>query len=321
MLTTLIAICIVAQTVVCLSATDTCIPRQHIYAAMLWSRMSSRINQHVGNFTQLLREHAFQNESKSISELRFFPSVFSEACEKNRNSAGAGFDKGHGSNMAHQQVWESFYRRRRPCGFHERDVLLVFEYDAFLGDPQAIDRAVESVRAMQTEFHFFGYCFQNANYHPTKTRLAPYCLHAYAVTLKGAKKLLDFVDTCSFFADAQVAILADNKNLTWSYEKQHYDSRYIDAYFSENGIHISGPFLYDGIFVQAKFDHELASLKNGTVVNNKSRGKELHVLQNSTWRSIPNMDVFNSLGVLSKNIMLVSDWQFRKYPEGPPLSE
>lgn len=296
-----------------------CLPSQQLYAAMLYSKRSGssdpRINKHVDNFTQLLLEHGVPNQSKSFAEVLHIPSVYSEACNQDKN-AGGPFDKGHGSNLAHKQVWEYFHRHRRPCGLAQRDVMLVFEYDAFLGHPLAVDMAIESVHAMQTDFHFLGYCYKNSNLHPAKNGLAPYCLHAYAISLGGAKKLIDMVDTCSFFADAQVAILGDSKNITWSYVKQNYDKSYIDKYFFDNGIHISGPFLYDGVFVQAKFDQNLPPLKEGTVVNNKNRGRELHILQNGTWRYIPNMDAFNALGVSPKNVLQLSEWQFRKYPEG-----
>ncbi len=64
---------------------------------------------------------------------------------------------------------------------------------------------------MSTLLSFFlllsGYCFQYAENHPLLSGRAPYCLHAYAVTVQGAKKLLELVDACGAFADAQVGTM------------------------------------------------------------------------------------------------------------------
>jgi len=221
--------------------------------------------------------------------------------------------------MVHKEVWDQFYRNRRPCGLRNNDTLLVFEYDAFLGMHNAGALAIESIQKMTSDFHFLGFCYQRPHLHPRVSGKAPYCLHAYAVTLEGARKLLDLVDSCSIFADAQVAILADSKNITWSFETNTYDKKFVDDYFYENGVHMSGSFLYDGIFVQAKFDDELA-MQEGNIVNNRNRGKELHIFQNKTWRSIPSIDVYRTLvGNTGRKVTVVSEWQFRKAgPEGPP---
>ena len=296
-----------------------CEEKQKITAALLLhgqqqgSKDSShkRIHRYMGNFFR----NIFKNNSNGI-EFVTFPAVFSQACGEDRSLS---FDKGHGSNMAHKEVWDQFYRNRRPCGLRNNDTLVVFEYDAFLGMDDAGALAIESVEKMASDIHFLGFCYQKPNLHPRVSGKAPYCLHAYAVTLEGARKLLDLVDSCSFFADAQVAILADSKNISWSYETSSYDKQFVNDFFYDNGIHLSGNFLYDGIFVQAKFDDELA-LQEGSIVNNRNRGKQLHIFQNKTWRSIPSIDVYrNIVGSTGRKVLVVSEWQFRKAgPEGPP---
>ena len=294
---------------------DVCEKGQRLQAAVIYSQSSRK----TADSVRLQRYMKWFGQSvfnRTDVEVKFFPSIFVEACFQ---SSPAGFDKGHGSNLAHKEVWDYFYRHRRPCGVEERDTMFVFEYDAFLGMQNAGDLAIASAREMNTDFHFLGYCYQKPSYHPAVSKKSPYCLHAYAIQLEGAKKLIELVDACSFFADAQVAILADSKKITWSYEKTSYDKRYVENYFYEQGIHISGPFLYDGIFVQAKFDPTM-SFEDGSVVNNKMRGKQLHILYNSSWRAIPNMDTFNSLGLSRKRVTIVSEWQFKAYPEGPPMA-
>lgn len=298
------------------STEDVCEKGQHIYAAVIYSPplRKSPESHRLHRYMQWFKSGVFNN---SVVEMRFFPSIYVEACFQ---SVPSGFDKGHGSNLAHKEVWDYFYRHRRSCGIDERDTLFVFEYDAFQGMSNAGEFAIAAARKMTTDFHFLGYCFQKPSSHPSISKKAPYCLHAYALQLVGAKKLLELVDSCSFFADAQVAILADSKKISWSYETTSYDKRFVDNYFFDHGIHISGPFLYDGIFVQAKFDPAV-KFQEGDVVNNKMRGKELHVLVNATWRSIPNMEVFASLELTRKKVSVVSEWQFKAYPEGPPLKQ
>lgn len=80
----------------------------------------------------------------------------------------------------------------------------------------------------------------------------------------------------------------DSIKITWSHEATTYDKKIVDDFFYHQGIHISGPFMYDGIFVQAKYDPTII-FREGAGVNNKFRGKELHVLQNSSWRSVPDI--------------------------------
>ena len=300
--------------VVLAAASDNdCEKGQRIYAAVIYSPplRKSPESHRLHQYMKWFKTGVFNTSV----EMRFFPSIYVEACFQ---SVPSGFDKGHGSNLAHKEVWDYFYRHRRSCGIDERDTLLVFEYDAFQGMSNAGELSISAAQRMTTDFHFLGYCFQKPSFHPSISKKAPYCLHAYAIQLTGAKKLLELVDSCSFFADAQVAILADSKKISWSYENTTYDKRFVDSYFFDHGIHMSGPFLYDGIFVQAKFDPAM-KFQEGDVVNNKMRGKELHVLINATWRSIPNMEVFASLGLTRKKVGVVSEWQFKAYPEGPPL--
>ena len=74
--------------------------------------------------------------------------------------------------------------------------------------------------------------------------------------------------------------------------------------------------MFDGVFLQAKMDPYLYNLPDNTVC---SRGKHIHVLLNRTWRSIRSMDQFHAHGYDVKKILSISDWQFRNFPEGPPM--
>lgn len=285
-----------------------CESKQKIFASIIYSpprlmtANAELIHKHVKDFTEQLF-------NQSEIEFHFFPSILTRACRKEFPTKYIGFDKGHGSNIAHKEVWERFYFRRRLCGVEQRDVMLIFEYDAFIGLPEAWSYAIERVRTMNSDLHYLGYCYQKPSYHPSVSGKAPYCLHAYAIQLEGAKKLVELVDTCSFFADAQVAILADSKNISWSYENQSYDKHFVSKYLNDRGIHISGPFLYDGIFVQAKFDRKV-TLDEGKLGNNNLRGRQTHISRNfsiaekaltcvSTYSPRSNSAV-NTISIMSK---------------------
>lgn len=66
--------------------------------------------------------------------------------------------EGRGSNIAHKEVWDQFYRNRRNCTTDENnlDRLMVFEYDAYIGMPDAGARTVAAVKAMTTDLLYLG---------------------------------------------------------------------------------------------------------------------------------------------------------------------
>lgn len=242
--------------------------------------------------------------------------VFSKHCTFKSRDQHSMFDKGHGSNLAHRDVWDAFIRNSLSC------VLVVFEYDAFLGSPDGHASALKIVESMANknapDLYYLGYCYKNAGFHPAVSKAAPYCLHAYAITLIGAKKLLDYVDSCGIFADAQVAELGNLGIISWNYSALVHNKKYIDMMFRLDGLH-NGPFLFGGYYVQAKFD-EPPSVVTGDVVSNRARGKMLYCLDNSSvWHRIGSMDKLHALGKKHKDIQVLSDWQFNRYKEGLPI--
>ena len=287
---------------------------QKIVVVMIYTKHDNRTYEYVKTFTSTV----FAGIKGDI-QIRFLPPVFTESCDGfSKPFKSKEFDKGRGSNLAHIQAWDNFYRTRRSCSLVARDTLIVFEYDAFIGHQDAGKIAIRSIRNMTSDLHYLGYCFHKARNHP-RNGDAPYCLHAYAISITGAKILLELVDSCGPFADVQLSMLCNAGKLNWTFEAQPYDHEFVTKYFSADGIQISGLFMYDGIFLQAKMDNYLHSLPNHTICHNVARGKEVYLLLNNTWRSIPNMDTFYARGLDTKKIMRISDWQFRNYPEGPPL--
>lgn len=289
---------------------EICEARQIISAAMIGDKHqpqndlnSFRIWDHIMRFN-----HIFENVTGGPAEMRFWPTVWSLPCFGDSRV----FDKGRGSNLAHKEIWDNFYRFRRPCGIEQHDMLMIFEYDAFLGFPGAEEVAIELLHNTTADVYFLGYCYKKRDGVPWgATGRAPWCLHAYAISVKGAKQLLEEVDACGMFADARVANLADAKQINWDLARQDYDHLYIDETFNRDGIHLSGSFLYRGLFVQAKFDPDVSHLPEGTVAHRK-HSKELFYKQNHTWHAVRDMDEFNQLGLSGSNIIQLSDWQLKQ---------
>lgn len=298
-----------------------CVQRRKIYASLIWYHSHKgltpdemRIHNYVRNFTNQIFADV---QAEDRPEIKIMPPVYAPACV-GEEADGNPPDKGRGSNIAHREVWFQFHRYRRPCGEEMGDRLIVFEYDAFIGLPNTGKLVIDSVKKLTTDVHYLGYCYKNAHYDPKVTKKAPYCLHAYVLSLSAAKLLLDDMDACGAFADVQVANLCNNKNVTWSFEMTDYDHQFLNDYFIRDGIHIGGPFLKGGIVVQAKFDKYLnADLFEGQTVQ---LGRAIYVLVNQTWRYIPNMDTLDSLALdkSKRKPVPVTPWQMQQFSMGPP---
>lgn len=271
---------------------------------------SAKIYSHVQNLTMMYQSHGV-----SARDITMWSPIIAHPCGKNTWRNVADGMKGRGSNLAHKEIWDSYIRQRRGCDINLQDRIIIHEYDAFLGTPDTISYALDLARNMTTDFMFLGYCFEKPHNHPYVSGYAPYCLHAYAISVRGAEKLRELVDACGIFADAQIAELANSKKITWTYDKREYDHRFVNEYFNANGIFISGPFLYGGSFVQAKFDEFLDPFPEGTVAHNKNRPKQLFLLRNHTWHKLNSMDEFYNLNLTTKDVKTLSDWQFKQYAE------
>ena len=97
---------------------------------------------------------------------------------------------------------------------------------------------------------YFGFCFKSfgipkflkrkrfIKYHPKATGLAPHCLHAYAVTVAGASKLLELVKECGPPADHQIAEFANKGLITYKYSNISYSPDFTTKEFAKHGIHL-----------------------------------------------------------------------------------
>jgi hypothetical protein len=305
--------------------------RQMVYIGMISSRVrpseytiDQRIFDHVKNLSHVLfEEHnkavqSGQERKMSLLEMKIWPPILAADCISDSDSPS----KGRGSNIAHRDIWDYFHRHRRThCEEYKKkhniteDILLIFEYDAYLGVKDAAARTIDAIRNLRTDLMYLGYCFKK-NQHPRVYPKAPFCLHAYALTLTGTKKLLDLLDPCGPFADAQLFNFANDGNITWSFINDHYDRNFVDKYFNDEGIHMSGPLEYSGIFVQAKYDDIPTSrlFHNGALSHNRLKPRQIYCLWQGVWRPVANMDDYLKLNPKMKKILLLSPWQFNKMP-------
>jgi len=228
-------------------------------------------------------------------------------------ATSSSYDKGHGSNLAHWSAWNDFARNSDACS------VIVFEYDAFAASATSAPDAIVAARALQeqSEFLFLGYCFKSGN-HPAQSGAAPYCLHAYAASLSGVRKLLDHVDVCGLFADTQVADMCNRKLLNWNFTSSAaYDRAFVQRLFFDEGLH-NGPFHFSGSFVQAKYDVHPTSLGlvEGSLVSVKSKGRAVFAVRNNhTWHKLDSMPESQMGKKNNHQVHVLSDWQFRQWPE------
>ncbi len=295
-----------------IESSTTCDQKQHIYSAIIASQVPGKtyIEHRIFDHVKRFRKHAFAGYPDIDGEMQLWTPIYAYDCQGNDTT----YSKGRGSNLVHREVWDSFYRHRRPCGIEQNDVMMIFEYDAFLGSKHASDIVMNAVRKMTTDILLLGYCYRPKTYYdPKVSGRAPYCLHAYAVTLTGAKKLVELLDVCGGFADLQIATYADAKLLSWSYLNESYDHSYLQQLFDSEGIHFSGYFNYGGVVIQGKFDEAVPSLQEGTLSNTSPHGRQIFCLLNQTWRAVGSMDHFNKLKLPGNDVLILSPWQFHQY--------
>ena len=189
--------------------------------------------------------------------------------------------------------------------------------------------------------HFFGYCFLSKGipkwlknkrfklYHPRITGLAPHCLHAYGLSQKAVKKLLQTqtIDKCSSSTlDKQIATLCNTGELSYSFNStKAYDNSFLKNIFSVRGVHWLDDTLYglnrDGLFAQVVFDEEInTSLPDGTAAHDLGRPGSIFILQNKSWRYIPSLELYTK--ILGDDpagkyaVKVFTTWQFNHYKEG-----
>jgi len=117
----------------------------------------------------------------------------------------------------------------------EDDIIIIFEDDADIAIIDFNTTIVEELSTMDTDILYLGWC-EGRNAKPI-----PLCSHAYALTRRGARKVIEHYEPCGLAIDEQFVIMARNKWLTyrpahsWSY-KDRFNSNYPVAHDKTFGI-------------------------------------------------------------------------------------
>ena len=145
-----------------------------------------------------------------------------------------------GCDISHYQIWNNWEYQGR-LGSHKAnasgsDLLVVFEDDAVI-TVKNITRSLEqelSPGRMTSDLILLGWCFEKL------------CLHAYAVTRAGVRKILGAWDICSSLAvDVDLKNIASKGTISWQKARPElYADRLVEF---RNGTGVQ-----KGIFVQKK---------------------------------------------------------------------
>ena len=151
-------------------------------------RKELRFSNHVKAFRQNIIDLA----GGDLEEFRIWPPVYARRCNVYKGQTPGSIEpsKVRGTNIAHKDIWDYFIRNSAAC------VILIFEYDVFTALPTSHVESIKALKHMvitnQPELLYLGYCYKNQQLNPLKPGApAPYCLHAYALNLNGARKVVE----------------------------------------------------------------------------------------------------------------------------------
>ena len=164
------------------------------------------------------------------------------------------------SDMSHYQIWHHWEYEGR-FGFDkaiasDTDLLVVFEGDAVVTVTN-ITRSLEQELApknIRSDLMLLGLCYENTN-----QTIMPICLHAYAITRKGVKKLLRAWDICTLLSvDNEMKQIASQGVITWQQARPTSYTDRLEEFRNESSVQ-------KGLFVQ----------KKGLGALNKQRHKDI----------------------------------------------
>lgn len=93
--------------------------------------------------------------------------------------------------------------------FLDEDIIAIFEDDAESAINDTNTTLVEEFSDMKVDLLFLGWCEGRA------AKPVPLCTHAYALTRRGARKLVQYLEPCGRALDEQFVILAKNNLISW----------------------------------------------------------------------------------------------------------
>jgi hypothetical protein len=126
--------------------------------------------------------------------------------------------------------------------FLEDDIITIFEDDAESAIHDLNTTILEEFQQMNTDILFLGWCEGRS------ARPVPLCAHAYALTRRGARKIVRYLEPCGMALDEQFVIMARNNFITWRRAAPH---SYSHAALNDKYKSLGGEKTY-GIFHQNK---------------------------------------------------------------------
>ena len=263
-----------------------------------------------------------QNADKELFRFQAWPPVFTNDCPSvvpvQREDKVKGMDRG--LLIAHREIWDHFVRSReknpeRLKISEDDDVMLVFEDDVYPMVPNHRLNMLREINRMRSDVHWLGWC-----YHHEAPSRSPLCMHAYAITVVGARNLLANTETCGPLPlDRQVRLMCDG-NSTWSMTEGDWEFRTTHAqYFREvmriNGIHVPEVIHYGGyggIYAQAKFEpfpNVDPKLVNTTALVQATGGRSVYLWMHGKLHPFHDANMFTKLGYSFSDIYHVSAWK------------
>ena len=125
-------------------------------------------------------------------------------------------DKDHSASkiigivLAHYRIWQEFYRRHRDGDPENR--ILILEADIRCSREFCGDIAMEHINRTDRDLLFIGWCRVRNN----DMSAPPVCAHAYSISVKAAKILLENVFPCVSPVDGQISRLCHEGELSWA---------------------------------------------------------------------------------------------------------
>ena len=247
--------------------------------------------------------------------------------------------------ITHREIWDKFVRRRykgkaaneRQKVLEQNDVIVIFEDDVYPLEDKHQLAMLKEIDKMSTDLHFLGWFYY------TEKEWSPLCMHAYVVTVAGARKLVDFTETCGPKPlDKQVQEMNQKPGYsTWSMTppdawdnggicKMPRTHPYIDSHSLTEGISVPDILAYGGyggLFTQVDFDANPSDSKEHSFSIRKMEGwvikgkvsPAVYLIKGGTLHLIPDRDTFVKMGFDFGSVKTLSEWQVRQLPAGDPL--
>ncbi len=128
----------------------------------------------------------------------------------------------------------TLFKNNQP--FLDEDIIAIFEDDAESTINDTNTTLVEEFSDMKVDLLFLGWCEGRA------AKPVPLCTHAYALTRRGARKLVQYLEPCGRALDEQFVILAKNNLIFWRRAYGHSYKAQNEKYKSLYGEKTYGIF-------------------------------------------------------------------------------